>query len=372
MGLRRKNSVTQLVMEEDTVDLAKASYALSLSSTGLEEKSQTFHVTLDKVIFKKPVDIITTVLDANGYSLNLENMLACFDELKLGVKAQLSGKAHGAALPVVKEFLPCLQFQLPTMGKIGPILKRFYQEVKAYESQIERLEQGTQTKRSAKEKSPEQLQKEIDKLKSENSKLKAQVNELSARLALAAKSEANANKALEAQNIMPPNLRIATVREVNLQDRNLVLRSARSTYHLPMATVEHLPLQGDRCLLHIRDAKAISAFFFESQGRKFDIDLAKVLFVGPELCKLRDSHRQIHIFHAKNSRETAILSSLKRHSKVLIYSIDQCLIKIEKVEKLPAYKFLRKIQEQIALSQIREQASDHNKLLLDESLQEEA
>ncbi|MFW7381127.1 MAG: hypothetical protein ACOH5I_20095 [Oligoflexus sp.] len=354
---RLKNTTQKIVVQEDEIDLSKASYSPDLSSTAMDEETQTFHVTMDKITFKKPVEIITTVLDANGYALNLENILSCLDELTMGARVKLNQKTAGANCPTARDFMPCIQFQLPTKAKVGPMLQRFYSEIENYETQISRLQKNHVEKRAPKTKSPEQLQKEIEKLKADNTKLKSQVDELSSRLAQAAKFQANANKALASQNIMPPDIKMATVREISMSDRQVLVKSGRTAYQVPLTILYHLPEPGDSCLLHIQDGHVAGAFFYDGAGQRFDTDLAQILFADAKRCKLR-KQRQVHILHAKNAAEEEVFRQLKRHQNVILYSVNQVIIRVESLASAVDQKILHSLQEEIILYHLQRQVQE--------------
>lgn len=359
LGKRNSQSQAQVVDREDLVDLSRAMYSPSLSSTSMDEETRTFYVTMDKVTFKKPLEIITAVLDANGYALNLENILACFDEFTVAARVQLTSRKSGDGTPLAKDFMPCIQFQLPDKEKVGPVLQRFYSEIENYEDQLAQLAQKSVTRiKQNPKKDLSENSKDLERLKDDNSKLKAQVEELSARLAEAAKFQANANKALASQNIMPPNLRLATVREINWEERTVLVKVARTAYLVPMCLLFTLPKPGDSCLLHLEDGKLLGAFCLGRESTRWRLEEAHVLAIENSSCKLRDARRKIHTIPAKNEEEKRLFQGFRRHEKLVVYIFGEHIVRIEKLADIGHRQHLHRVQEAIACHQLQEQVAE--------------
>ncbi|MEJ2443645.1 MAG: hypothetical protein P8Y42_09325 [Exilibacterium sp.] len=97
------------------------------------------------------MEVIETVLRVNGFSLNLENILACLDELKIGATVQLGNNFPGGT-HAPKSFIPSVQFRLPQKVTIGPMLKKFYAEIESYESIIAEFKTDPEEKTNYREK----------------------------------------------------------------------------------------------------------------------------------------------------------------------------------------------------------------------------
>lgn len=354
MALNARKNYEYIVVHEHQVDLSRASYAPELSSTDLDADTGRFHATMDRVVFKKPLEIITMVLEANGFVINLENLLACFDSYTLGAKIKMGEKYQAEQRPAPRHFLPCVQFELPNRSKKGALLKQFYAEIESYEMEIARLQDGDPKKAGEKAKSREQIKKEMERLLAENSKLKSQVGELSQKLAEAVKTQVTVERALESHNIIPPQLRSATVREINFHDRTILLKANRSSLSLPMALLRSMPAVGDPCLVHIDEGRILGAFFYNKEGRAFTQELADVLYVGEGFCKLRTSRRRMFNLNPQNDTEKELISTLKRGTKIILHSIDYHLIRFEKVEMPPEDGFAHRVQDKIAMHQLED------------------
>lgn len=352
MALNVKKNFEYIVVHEHQVDLTKASYAPELTSTDLDEDTGRFHATVDRVLFKKPLEIVTKVLEANGFVINLENLLAALDHFTLVTKISLNERFQAEQTPSVRHFLPCIQFELPNKSKKGSLLKQFYAEIESYELEIARLQDGDDKKPGEKAKSREQLKREFERLQMENAKLKGQVGELSQKLGDAIKSQVSVERALESHNIIPPQLRAATVREINFHDRTILLKANRTNVPVPMALLHELPAIGDACLVHIEDSATRGVFFYQKEGRAFDVEVAEVLYCGEDFCKIRNGQRRVFNLHAQNDVEKSIAARLKRGDKILLHSIDGHLIRFEDLRMPLSDRFTHRVQEQIALHQL--------------------
>ncbi|MCX6127687.1 MAG: hypothetical protein NTX25_01320 [Proteobacteria bacterium] len=328
MALPTKKLNAHLIFKADQLDLSKASYNSDLSSTDLDPESSSFHVTVDRLLFQKPLDMILTVLDANGFAKNFENILSCFDSLTQGLRIIALEKSPPEAPIQVKSFIPCLSFQLPSKGKVGVLLKKFYSEVESYELELAKLRGKIPQGEADKNKSREALKNELDRLKADHSSLQSKCKLLSMQLSMAMKSQASVTKALESNNIIPPQLKSVLVREIRLQERTVLLKSGRSSFFLPMALLQSLPKPGDACLLNLKDELIIDAYFYEAAGRPFVKEIAEVLHVRENSCKIRTSNRKTEVWTALNDLELQSLAKIKRGSKLIISIIDSVILKI--------------------------------------------
>jgi hypothetical protein len=325
-----KKTSEQLILENDQADLSKASYSPDLSFTALDEETDTFSVTVDRVHFRKPLEIVLAVLEANGYASNFENLLSCFDTMVHSVRIRAADRGNSETV-TARSFIPSLSFQLPSKSKVGFLLKKFYAEIEAYELDIARLRANDQDEAGNKKQSREQMKRDLERLQTENARLQSNVVQLTEQLAQAMKSQAHVTKALESNNIIPPQLKPVLVREISLQERTVTMKAGRSSYTIPIFFLRTMPKIGDPCFLNIKDDQIVDAYFYESPGREFHHEMAEVLHVTEESCKIRDSHRKTMIWTVKHPQEAQVFTELKRGSKVILASIDDVIVKLSLV-----------------------------------------
>jgi hypothetical protein len=345
-----KKTVECVIAEMDQVDLSRANYTAELSSIGIDEVKEHFHVTWDRASFHKPLDIISKVLDANGYALNFENLIACLDSAILGARVRVSDDEH---IPrKAKAFIPCFSFEMPKKNRIGFLLKKFYKEIEHYESELARIREGDPAHPGKANR--EHIKQEIERLQRENAQLTSRLQELTSRLAESVRSQAHVTKALEKQNIIPPGLKSGVVRDLSLVERTVTLKAGRTHYTIPLVLLLEIPKPGEPCLIKFKDDTVTNIYCYEQQGRPFHQEIGEVLFVGEKSCKIRDSHRKNILWQALNDSEIQQLRTLKRGNKVILYSIDDIAIKISLVLDPDAERIKSGVQEKIALFQLEQ------------------
>jgi hypothetical protein len=345
----------QFVIEKDQVDLSKAIYSEELSSIAIDPEAQNFQLTWDRISFRRPLELISTVLESQGFANNFENLLSCLDSMIVGVRVGLPEKTSAEGPKQAKSFLPSLSFQLPSKAKVGIILKKFYAEIESYEAELRTLREKQPSSKIKLERNQEILERENERLKAQTAELKQRVELLTGELSHAQRSQAHTAKALETGNIIPPQLKIAVVRELSLTERMLYLRVGRHNFAVPMTMLMALPKLGDSCLLQIINDEIVDVFFHESKGQPFERDLATVLYVDKNACKLRDSRRRILSWQAQNEWETQQLKQLRRGFKLITYSVNGILLRFSLVRDPKADHLQQLVQEEITIYQIEQE-----------------
>ncbi len=348
----------KIIVDQEDIDLSRASFAESLSSTDFDEQSQSFYVTFDKILFKRLHEIVQTVLEVNGYVINLENLLACFDNFIFGSRIKLSSRELNNPHPSPKHHLPCIQFNLPSKSKVGPILKLFYKEIETYEGELARL-RGDSPNKEPKSKSPDELQKQIQELKATIKQLEGENRHLKQNLNALSRSHASAEKAIASQNILPPNLRVAKIRDISLEDRIVHLKSGRANFNLPFTKLSMIPNIGDACLVHIDNGQVRGAYFYESEGTPLKPSIGHVLSADQDFCKIRDINRNIWALQSKNDSEKILFSSLRRGMKVIIFQLNQQIIKLERAEESLENRFSNRVNDRLTSFQLITSASNN-------------
>jgi len=346
-----KKTTEQIILESDQADLSKASFAPDLSHTDLDAESDIFTVTVDRVHFRKPLEVVLAVLEANGYASNFENLLSCFDTMVHSVRIRAADRPSGE-LVAARSYIPCISFQLPSKNKVGFLLKKFYGEIEAYELDIARLRAGEQDEAGNKKQSREQLKRDLERLQNENARLMSNVAQLTEQLAQAMRSQAHVTKALESNNIIPPQLRPVLVREISLQERTITMKAGRTSYVLPIFFLRTMPKIGDPCFLNIKDDQIIDAYFYENPGRDFQQEMAEVLHVEEPSCKLRDSHRKTLVWTVKHPQEALVFAQLKRGSKVILSSIDDVIVKLSLIVDQNTDRWTEAVQDKQTVHQL--------------------
>ena len=307
------DSLERVVENPDDCDISAAVQSDQLSSIGLEQHGGSFVATIDKLGFRQLVEIVTTVLTANGYSTNLENLLACLDRLRLAMRVRFTQKSSMQSPPRAKLFLPCIKFEFPVKDNIGPLLSKFYSEIELYESEIARLQvkEGKTEDRSTR-----QLKKENEKLEKENENLRAKLAELSRELSLLRQEHKDLSQAFESQKLLPKNVRSAIVIHVNFKSRHIELKSGSTKFQVPLANLHAVPEKGQSCLVSIVDGQVEGVFFHSETSMPLEVRLAQILYVEDDVCKIRDESRRHWLLTAANAAERSLTRQLRRGDRI--------------------------------------------------------
>ena len=343
-----------LMVDPEECDLGNAEYDIELSSAAGDANQNIVYTTIDRVVFRPIPDVVETVLDANGFALNLENVLASLDEVRIGYRVRGERAANPSARPVTgRGFLPALTTRLPAKHRIGPLLTKFYAEIDAYRAQLAELSEakgriGGQARREV-----ERLEKERDELSKQNELLQAQLLELTAQVAQLRRSYEEAHKALTAQNVLPAQVRLAEVQEVDLETRHVALKAGRKVFSIPLVALWIFPEKDDRCLVSLQDGHVVGVFFHEGKQTPPGMVLAQVLHVVDDQCKIREENRRTRIIKAKNPAERELLRGMRRGDRLVLFLHENELIRFSPCGPLDAEAFVRAVQESIARWDIR-------------------
>lgn len=333
----------------DKEELTKATLMPHISYVDFDEETQAFQATVDKILFKSPYEIVSAVLHANGFMLNLENLLACIDSFRFGVRAKGNPTPEGFQ---TSGYFPAIHFTMPQRSKIGELLGQFYKEIDVYEAQLAGL-QDKPKKKADDDQGIDELRREIKRLREENHAHEQTIKALSSKLNDMNRSHAVVTRALESHSILPDGMRLATVREIQIKERQLTLRSNRKSFTVPMAMIDRLPDIDDPCLIYLEDGLIKSVFFYKNQGTAFKSRLAEVLFIQADKIKFRDADRNVWVVDALNEAERLVIHSLKRGKMVLLHLIEDQLIRFEECQESHPEIFEQLVQESISMQQIK-------------------
>lgn len=315
-------------------DLSRAVFSEELSAVKMDDSNGEFAATVDKLRFRQVVEVVTTLLKANGYTVNLENMLACLDEFSLGLWVKLVPRSVHRATPVAKSYAPCIRLRLPAKERVGSLLEAFYGEIEAYEAEIARLQALAYGKGDDNsEASPASLRRELQQAKQENQGLQGKISELAATVSQLQRSHADAARALAAQNLLPANVRMAIVRAVDFNTRHVALRAGRASLEVPLANFVAIPVVGQHCFVTTHSKHVHGVFLFDHPGLAPECRLGHVLHVAAETCKLRDDGRRTWLFEAQNPTERALVLSLHRGDRLIVYLYDGQIVRMEAVQE---------------------------------------
>ncbi|NVJ61938.1 MAG: hypothetical protein HWE27_16220 [Gammaproteobacteria bacterium] len=359
----------EIISASENLDLSKASLNKDLSAVDFDADGKFFFSTIDRVLFANPVDTIKTVLDAHGFVPNLENILYCLDSFVFSINARVSVKQQddGTTPKTVKEYLPCLRFELPQKGRIGSTLQSFYDEIAKYESKTSNIDANWQPEPEVKK--SKTLKAELKELKETNQALLQQVSELTQQLSKEQKSLNKVSRALDSQQALPENTRICRVEHVDLKRRLVKVKSFRKIIDIPTHLLDRVPAFQTRCLITFdeNDETPLGILFFDNQEiDSLDKRTAELLHVEGDMFKARDSLRNEFQIKALNPIEADTIKSLKRGMKILISIADSYVVRFAVLNEQTSDDFKSRIQEQLIVYEIgRNQLIDTDQAISD-------
>ncbi|MEO1227806.1 MAG: hypothetical protein AAFZ18_02800 [Myxococcota bacterium] len=342
-----------MAAEPEHCDLQAAEYDPSLSGAGEDEDSSWIFTTVDRVSFRPIPGVVERVLDANGFALNLENILASLDEARIGYRVELSSTSlPPGAIPPADRFLPALTLRLPAKHRVGPLLGKFYAEVEAYQSELIKLREEKGRARGGDRQAASARAKELERLQEQNALLQKKLDDMSLEMAALRQAHAEATSALKDQNLLPAQVRLAQVHDVDLATRNVELKSGRKIFSIPLVALWVYPEKSDPCLVSIQDGQVSGVFFHEGSQAPPGMILADVLHVADGKVKIRDDQRRTRVIEAQNLAEVELINQMRRGDRVLLFLHEGALIRFTPCGTFDPEAFVRAVQESIARFEI--------------------
>lgn len=358
MAKSRKNKFSNVFTTAETCNIHNGNIDLKDTMIGIDESTQIFHSTIDHVVFNSMYEIIHKILEAQGFTPNLENLLSTLDSLKFTVHGTQNQKAKENEIIELKTWMPALQFKMPNYQTKGPLLYKFYEEVAHYENELFAFKKKSNTDKDEKEITKKELREEVRKLKEENSLLEDRLKQLSIKFN---KVKANMQGLGGSGNLdLDLNLHISSgiIRKVQISQRNIIIKLQNKTVNYPLLLSDKVPETNEKCLVLFENNAIKKVLYLENKGHIPRIRPAKVLFSSNNTCKVRDHMRSVWEFSAKNPEEEKLIARLSRGKLVHIFLLKNQLIKFSVGEYFKIENILMDIQEASVLNQLHKEYID--------------
>lgn len=337
------------IFEKEKIDFESGKLSPAISYLGDDPKSGNFTVTLDRITFESIPEILLKVLEAKGFALNIENILACIDQCRFGLSTEGGPEEE---LIQANEFNFCLEVPAPSKRTKGLLLQKFYEEVKAYEVHIQKLkEKQEDLEKQKKTQSVTSLREEVKELKFENSQLKENIKRLNERLERALNEVGVANDKPDSASIELGAFRIAKVTNLQLKERKVYLKADEKAFTFDLSLMNEVPLVGAKCLAFIDDGVVKKLYPFDEKTAPFQTFLGHVLAVTKDGVKIRDRDRNLLVIPSLNLEMEKKARELIRGVPVLLFKYQG---KVIFWKKLKEKKWFREniIQEDIFENQM--------------------
>ena len=286
------------------------------SAIGIDRQLNHFFVTYDRIMFRKLPEVIQTILEANGFAVNFENILSCLDQLCFAIKSAHSDNS-------IRDGSPCLVIKFPDKQNIGTMLGSFYKEINKYEEIIASYHADSLSNSQQKR---QDLERQISTLTEDNKKLQKKIDNLTAMLS---QMHSAHQQALTEKNTLPAEMCFAKITDVLLDERLVILQSRNKTYRVALRLFDVIPNKKQLCLIVLHKEQITKLFTYGEGEQIIHPSISTTLYVKGERLKLRDDlSRRVHLFKANDDYERQQLEQLTRGTRVIIYLANEQLIKI--------------------------------------------
>lgn len=332
------------VVDEEACDLDKAEYSQSLSYLDLDDSTKIFSGTIDRISFQTPLGVVKRVLQANGYVLNFENILASLDDMRLVTRVRMNPRHEKSA----SQFLPALQFRLPGKKSTGELLSTFYEELNRVAAETEVQAQIKPTEK----KDHKSLEDELESTRSYAAELESRIQGMAKEMQNL-RSSVSHIKGTEGE-VLPENTKLGRVKAVNLDERVLVVTFGRTNLKIPLSSCYHQVEVGEPCIVSFYEGKPEQVVFYDSNFVPMDQIVADVLYSEGDVMKVREKNRHVWLIKASSDIEKSVIASLKRGDMIVLGMIRNRVARFEKSQEDIQHDLPMRCQKKIIIHQIAE------------------
>ena len=304
MDDKTKQKSAGLFTTAEDIDLSEAAIGPDLSKVWFDEESGTIAVSIDRLVFDDLTEVASRYLEPNGYSLNLENVLAVIDSMRLGVFATIGSKHLPDGKPVGKRIMPALYMRLPKKNNVGKVLRSFYDEVGRYEAELARLQLVESKSRQSVDPSikDESARKVIENLRVENLTLRSDLERIQKKL-LSLENLFRENVQATNSGDMPAGAKNCVVRSVRVQEGAVLLKADETQFTIPLRKLEGTPVAGARAVAFYEGGVARSVWVYDPAPEPFYCQVAQVISVEGRKIKIRFPNRKERIIALLSDQE---------------------------------------------------------------------
>lgn len=293
MSQNSKQNAAGVYTSADDVDVSQATISSELSKVWSDEESGAIAVSIDRLLFDSPLEIASRYLEPNGFSLNLENLLAVVDSMRVGIFASMSSRAQNAEKKKAKELMPSLYMQLPRKKDVGPILKKFYEEIGRYEAELSRLQDAEVRAQKAIDLSvkDEPSKKIIESLRTENASLRSDLERIQKKLS-SVESILRSTELNFGVDALPANVKRCTVRSVRVQEGVALLKVGETQFSFPLKAIGGTPIIGANGVVFYNSGSPTSVWIYDPIPDPLVSRIARVLSTDGRRVKIKFPSRR--------------------------------------------------------------------------------
>ena len=290
---RAKQKLAGVFVDAKDIDVKNASIDSALGKVWSDETTGELAVSLDRVLFDSLLDISARFLDPHGFSLNLENLLAIIDSMRLGVFATTGSKPAGDGRLVAKKLMPALYMHLPRKNSVGPLLQRFYDEIGRYESELARIQDLESKSKKIMDSAirDDSGRRSVEMLRQENAGLRDELARMSQKL-VAAEGALRAVPSAAADHQIPVGVKSCVVRSVRPSEGVVHLKSGETQFSFPLKSLGGLPALNSRALSFHEGGVPKSVWAFDPVPEPFASVLVQIIAIDGRRAKIRFPDRR--------------------------------------------------------------------------------
>jgi hypothetical protein len=293
---KSNKNLAGLYVDAKDVDISHATLDGSLAKVWVDDAVGELAVSLERVLFDGLLDVAARYLEPHGFSLNLENLLAMVDSMRIGVFASVSSKKAVDGRFVAKKIMPNIFMHLPRKKTVGPLLQKFYDEVGRYESELARLQEVEAKSKKVMNAAikDESGRKTAEILLQENTNMRDELTNMSRKLARA-EEQLRAAPGVQGDHQLPVGVRSCVVRGVRVSESVVMFKVGDAQFSVPLKSLSGVPAINARGLSFYESGVLKSVWVFDPKPEAFSTLLAEVVAVDGRRAKLRFRDRREQI-----------------------------------------------------------------------------
>ncbi|MCX6119559.1 MAG: hypothetical protein NT027_18635 [Proteobacteria bacterium] len=318
-------------IDDLSVDVSVATWDEGLSKVWVHESTGEICATMDRLLFESPLSIAVRFIEPQGFKVNLENLLACIDAMKICVVTKPTTSKTDQSKFVAKRIAPAIYTKLPERNAKGPLLSQFYEEIGKYESELARLQQyEVQSRRAAQAAIKDETGKlALMQLQRDNENLKNEIEGLHRKLTKMA-TAIEAVPLVAKEGLIPVGLKQCTVRHVNVSENIVHFKSDQGQFSFPLSKLAGLPIVNARALSNHEGGVVRGVWVFDPVPQPFEFSPSEVLSVDETKVKVRLEDRSERVVSLP-------LGHKVRRNERLVLKLATGVI----IEALPKFEYLK-------------------------------
>lgn len=288
----KSKSLSDFWQSPEEIDCDKAKWDSSLSRVIADESFGDITATMDRLVFESPLTMAQRYLEPNGFEMNLENILAVIDSMKIGVITTNEKNLQQDGRPKAKTMWPAVYIKQPSRSSKGVMLSKFYQEVSKYESELSRLQQSEAASKSVAQSAikDDTGKAAVSQLTRQNDFLKNELDRVSKKLRMV-ESAIEAVPVSGSEILLPSHIKLITIRSIDLDRMTILCKSDQGQFTCSLKLCNGLPKVGSRAVVTMDGVNVKGVQVFDPIPTPFEYLPVKIVAVDGHQMKVEMGNR---------------------------------------------------------------------------------